>query len=49
VGHTVTHYSFQEEIFFLFLLCFCLFVFGREVARTEGKYEGIERSVGWGR
>jgi hypothetical protein len=49
VGHTVTYYSFQDEIFpmlgycWWWWLCVCVhvFYFGGEVARMKSGYEGM--------
>lgn len=52
-GHTVTHYSFHNEMFsmpsFAVVICLCVFYFGvGEVARVKGRYEGTWRRVGLG-
>ena len=46
VGHTVTYYSFRDEMFSV--LCFCLYIFfiWGEVAR--GRYAGAGRLNGPG-
>ena len=46
VGHTVTHYSFHDEMFWVFVLfCFIVFVFiyfGGEGCKGRGYIEGDE-------
>jgi hypothetical protein len=44
VGHTVTHYSFHDEMFSMLFcfLCVCVFNFGVEVTWAKG-HEGTGR------
>lgn len=51
MGHTVTLYSFRGEMFSVLCFvdfCLCFFFRQGEVAKAEGGYEGMERSVGLG-
>ena len=43
----MTYYSFHDEVLlFIIVVCFCVFIFGVEVARVKGRYEGTGRCAG---
>jgi hypothetical protein len=53
VGHTVTYYSFHDEMFSMlcfvyFIYCLFFIIFGSEVCKRGGQIQGHEEMGLWG-